>query len=71
MSSNLATTAEIAENLGVSVPRIHKLISQDRVVGARKIGTNRGTWIIPVDDNGKPEILPATNRPRAFEKISK
>lgn len=67
--SNLATTAEVADKLGVSVPRIHKLISQERVVGARKIGVKRGTWVIPVDENGYPEILPATSRPRAFNKI--
>jgi hypothetical protein len=68
--ANLATTAEVAEKLGVSVPRIHKLISQDRVVGAYKIGMKRGTWIIPVNENGHPKILPAVNRPRAFDKIS-
>ncbi len=67
--SNLATTSEIADKLGVSVPRIHKLISQGRVVGAYKIGMKRGTWIIPVNGEGNPQILPAKNRPRAFEKI--
>lgn len=64
-----ATTSEVAEVLGVSVPRIHALISQERIIGARKVGSKRGTWLIPVDKEGKPKILPSRERPRAFKKI--
>ena len=54
----MITTFQAAEILGVSVPRIHKLLSQDRVEGAEKIGLRRGTWIIPTDEDGRPTILP-------------
>jgi hypothetical protein len=64
-----ATTSEVAQTLGVSVPRIHALISQERIVGAKKVGSNRGTWLIPVDGDGMPSILPSRERPRAFKKI--
>ena len=67
---DIATTTEVASKLGVSVPRIHALIVQKRIVGAKKVGGNRGTWLIPVNSDGKPEILPASERPRAFNKIN-
>lgn len=66
---NVATTTEVAKSLGVSVPRVHALLMQKRIVGAKKIGRNRGTWIIPVDTHGLPKIKPANERPRAFKKI--
>lgn len=67
--ASIATTTEVAKKLGVSVPRIHALIAQKRIVGAMKIGSNRGTWLIPVDADGRPNILPANDRPRAYDKI--
>lgn len=68
--TRLATTSEVAKAVGVSVPRIHSLLVQKRIKGAHKIGSNRGTWVIPVSEDGMPEILPAANRPRAFDKIN-
>ena len=56
--NDFMTTFQSADALGVSVARIHKLLSQDRMKGAVKIGKDRGTWIIPVGPEGKPEVLP-------------
>ena len=54
----MITTFQAADILGISVARIHKLLSQDRIKGAVKIGLRRGTWILPTNDEGRPEILP-------------
>ncbi len=67
--TDIATTADVAKALGVSIPRVHALIAQKRIVGAKKIGRNRGMWLIPVDSEGKPNILPSSARTRAFDKI--
>ena len=66
---NIASPSEVAEKLKISIPRVHKLLSQERIVGAYKIGKKRGTWIIPVNDQGVPEIKPAAKRPKSYSKI--
>jgi len=66
-STNVSTIAEVASVEGVSIPRIHALIREKRVVGAKK----RGIWLIPVDGEGRPEILPPKSRSRSFAKIGR
>lgn len=66
---NVKTTTEVAETLGVSVTRVHRLIFEQRIKGARKVGARRGTWLIPVDEEGMPTLLPPARRARSFQKI--
>jgi|JTFO01.1.fsa_nt_gb hypothetical protein len=67
----VASTSEVAKALNVSVPRVHNLLKQGRIIGAFQVGDKtRGIWLIPVDEDGKPEVLPSTTRKRKFEKIT-
>lgn len=63
------TTVEAAEALGITVARIHALLREGRITGARKIGARRGTWIMPAKEDGKPEVKPHPLRPRQYDKI--
>lgn len=69
--SGLATPAQVAEALGISIPRVHYLLKADRIVGAIQMSQPRGAWVIPVDEEGKPKILRSLKRPRTFQKIPK
>lgn len=63
---NVYTTTQAAEKLGVTVGRVHQLITQGRVKGAHKIGMGRGTWVIQAGESGKIEVAPGA---RKFAKI--
>src|SRR5690606_7221496 len=54
----IATVAEAAAELGVSVRRVRTLCSEGRIVGARRVGRD---WVIP-----RPiRVLPGERGPRA------
>lgn len=52
------TVDDMATRLGCSVRRARQLLTEHRVVGARKFGpaNRRGVWVIPVDDSGYPSV---------------
>ncbi len=52
----LATATQIAKATGLSKVRVNQLLNAGRFVGAHKIG---GFWLIPVDEDGHPERVPA------------
>ncbi len=58
MTDNLITLSQAADRLGVSRARLTKLIHQDRVPQARKVG-NR--WLIELDEG---QHLPTIMRAR-------
>ena len=56
---------QVASNLNVSTTRIRKLVSQNRIKGAFKVGN---MWVIPTVD-GKPQITKGTRGPSlTFDK---
>lgn len=70
MVTERKTVSEIAEEEGVSVARIHTLLKQGRVIGAERIGTGKGMWLIPVDKNGEASFTAPPHKPqRKFTKI--
>lgn len=56
------TTKEAATILNVSVPRVHALIKEKRILGAYKVGVGRGFWLMPPGEEGKPTVLPPTGK---------
>jgi excisionase family DNA binding protein len=52
---NIGTT-EAAERLGVTERRVRQLCAGGRIRGAYLIGK---TWIIPVRNDGLPDVIPA------------
>ena len=56
---NLATASQIAKTIGIGKVRVNQLLHAGRFVGARKIG---GLWMIPIDEEGKPERLSAQRK---------
>jgi hypothetical protein len=50
---------QVASNLGVSTARIRKLVSQNRIEGAFKVGD---MWVIPTVD-GKPQVTKGSRGP--------
>ena len=58
------STAEAAERLGMSMPRIYQLLQQQRVKGTFHIG--RGSWVIPVPI----EIEPRAKGPKGIWDVA-
>lgn len=59
----LIDTKEAAKRLGVSTVRVIQLLRENRIIGGQKIGGQRGVWVIEVDGDAAPVILPSIKNP--------
>lgn len=51
-------TKEAARRLGVSTMRVIQLLKEERIPNATKVGGQRGVWVIEVQGEETPTVLP-------------